>query len=135
MVSTSAAPYGYTLTIWSSGALLIHFRRSPAVWEVFLFVAGAVVAFAALWLLGRGPIESARPVSGQSAHALAGALDLFAVGVAVGAATLLAMIPSWVAWPGTSLGATAVYMLAASIQLAVAQRREAHDREPGRGAS
>jgi hypothetical protein len=35
------------------------------------------------------------------------------------------MIPSWVAWPLTSLGATAIYMAGASIQLAVAERREA----------
>ena len=102
MVSSSAAPYGYTFTVWSSGALLMHFRRAPAVWEVFLFVAGAVVAFAALWLFGRGPIEHSDPVSRQSARALAGALDLFAVGAAVGAAARLSMIPSWVAWPRTS---------------------------------
>ena len=125
MVSSSAAPYGYTLTVWSSGALLIHFRHAPTVWEVFLFLFGAVVAFAALWLFGRGPIEESDPVSQQSARALAGAFDLFAVGAAVGTAALLSMIPSWVAWPLTSLGATAIYMAGASIQLAVAERREA----------
>jgi hypothetical protein len=125
MVSSSAAPYGYTLTMWSSGALLIHFRHSPAVGEVFLFLTGAVVAFAALWLIGRGTIEHSKPVSHQSSRAMAGALDLFAVGVAVGAATLLSMIHSWVAWPLTSLGATALYMVAGSIQLAVAEQRGA----------
>ena len=125
MVSSSAAPYGYTLTVWSSGALLIHFRHAPTVWEVFLFLFGAVVAFAALWLFCRGPIEASDPVSQQSARALAGALDLFAVGAAVGTAALLSMIPSWVAWPLTSLGATTIYMAGASIQLAVAERREA----------
>jgi hypothetical protein len=125
MVSSSAAPYGYTLTVWSSGALLMHFRHAPSVWEVFLFLAGAVVAFAVLSMMGRGPIERADPVSQPSARALAGALDLFAVGVAVGAAALLSMIPSWVAWPLSSLGATALYLLAASIQLALAERREA----------
>jgi hypothetical protein len=62
-VSASAAPYGYTLTVWSSGALLIHFRRAPTVWEVFLFLTGAVIAFATLWLIGRDAIEHAQPVS------------------------------------------------------------------------
>ncbi|HTU86334.1 MAG TPA: hypothetical protein VMF57_12220 [Solirubrobacteraceae bacterium] len=127
MVSSAAAPYGYTLTVWSSGALLIHSRGSPAVWEVFLFLTGAVVAFAVLWLLGRGTIEHARPVSHQSARAMAGALDLFAVGVAVGASALLAMIQSWAAWPLTSLGATMLYMVAGSIQLAIAEQREAQE--------
>jgi hypothetical protein len=120
MVSASAAPYGYTLTVWSAGALLIHFRGSPKVWEVFLFLTGAVVAFAALWLLGRGAIEETHPVSKQSVRALAGALDLFAVGLAVGAAALMSMIPSWAAWPVTALVATAIYMVAGSLQLAVA---------------
>ena len=51
MVSASAAPYGYTITVWSSGAVLIHFRHLSTVWESFLFVASAVGAFAVLWLV------------------------------------------------------------------------------------
>jgi hypothetical protein len=127
IVSASAAPYGYTLTVWSSGALLIHFRGSPTVWEVFLFLTGAVMAFAVLWLLGRGAIEHTHPVAQQSARALAGALDLFGVGFAVGAAALLSRIPSWAAWPLASFGATVVYMVAASLQLAVAESRQDSD--------
>lgn len=123
MVSSSAAPYGYTLTVWSSGALLIHFRRAPAVWEVFLFLAGAVAAFAALSLFGHAPIEDSDPVSQPSARAMAGALDLFAVGAAVGAAALLSKIPSCVAWPLASMGSTLLYMVVASVQLAVAEWR------------
>jgi hypothetical protein len=45
----------------------------------------------------------------------------FAAGAAVGIAALLSMIPSWVAWPLTSRGATALYIVATSIQLAVAE--------------
>lgn len=33
MVSASGAPYGYRITVWSTGALLIHFRQLPEVWE------------------------------------------------------------------------------------------------------
>jgi uncharacterized membrane protein len=135
MVSASAAPYGYTLTVWSAGALLIHFRGSPKVWEVFLFLTGAVVAFAALWLLGRGAIEDAHSVSEQSARALAGALDLFAVGLAVGVAALMSMIPSWAAWPVTSMGVAAIYMVAGSLQLAVAEGQEDVDSDGARHSS
>ncbi len=124
MVSSSAAPYGYTITVWSSGALLMHYRHAPSVWEVFLFVAGAVAAFACLWLVGRGAIEGAQPFSQGSARVLAGALDIFAVGLAVGAATLIAMIPAWIAWPMASFVATTLYLVTASVQLAAAQRRE-----------
>ena len=124
MVSASAAPYGYTITVWSSGAVLIHFRHLPTVWESFLFVAGAVGAFAVLWLVGRGAIGESRPLSRGAARALAGALDIFAVGFAVGAAALTAMIPSWVAWPLAAFAATGLYMIAASLQLAVAEAQE-----------
>lgn len=102
---------------------------------MFLCLSGAVWGFAALWLLGRGAIEQAHPVSQQSPRAMAGALDLFAVGLAVGVAVLIAMIPSWVAWPLTSFGATAVYLISASLQLAIAESRDDGDpagaRDPG----
>lgn len=124
MVSASAAPYGYTVTVWSSGALLIHYHHAPAVWEIFLLAAGAVSAFASLWLLGRGAIERAEPFSQGAARALAGALDVFAAGLAIGAAALIAMIPGWIAWPLASYAATTLYLVVASVQLAVAERRE-----------
>jgi hypothetical protein len=124
IVSASAAPYGYTLTVWSSGALLIHFRHAPKVWEVFLFLGGAVAAFATLWLAGRDTIERSRALDETGARALTGVLDIFAVGVAVGTAALLAMLPGWVAWPVVSFGATVVYLVAVSVQLAFAETSE-----------
>ena len=36
VVLASAAPYGFTVSLWSSGALLIHFRGNPNVGDVFL---------------------------------------------------------------------------------------------------
>ncbi len=125
MVSASAAPYGYTLTVWCTGALLVHFRHPPAVWEVFLFVTGAVLAFALLWMVGRPAIEHSRPLPQGAARARAGTLDIFAVGLAAGAASLIAMIPAWVAWPLAAFGATSVYMVIASVQLAIAGTRGA----------
>ena len=44
-VATSAAPYGYTLTVWTSGAVTSHARGIPTAWEALLFLAGAVVGF------------------------------------------------------------------------------------------
>jgi hypothetical protein len=135
IVSASSAPYGYTITIWSSGALLLHYRSAPHVWEVFLFVAGAVAAFAGLWLIGRGAIEHSEPLPQGATRAFAGVLDLFAAGAAVGGAALIATLRSPAAWPLASLAATAIYLTAASLQLAVAERRPApgpsgHARHP-----
>lgn len=45
-LGASAGPYGYTLTIWTTGAVLIHAFGMPSPLDAFLFMAGAVVAFA-----------------------------------------------------------------------------------------
>ena len=87
-------------------------------------MGGAIAAFATLWLAGRDTIERSRGLDETGARALTGVLDIFAVGVAVGTAALLAMVPCWVAWPLVAFGATAVYILAASIQLALAETSE-----------
>jgi hypothetical protein len=122
MVSATAAPYGYTLTVWSSGALLIHDRGLPSVWEIFLFVAGAITAFAAIWVAARGAVEHSGSAS-QGGRAMAGALDVFAVGLGVGIAALIAMIPGWVAWPLAAFAGTGIYLVTASLQLALAETR------------
>ena len=49
-VATSAGAYGYTLTIWTSGAVLSHARGIPSSVEALLFLIGAVVAYV---LVGR----------------------------------------------------------------------------------
>ena len=43
--------YGYTLTIWGGGSLTIAQYHTPAAVEIFLYVAGALVAFAVLALV------------------------------------------------------------------------------------
>lgn len=40
--------YGYTLTIWGGGSLTIAQYHTPAALEIFLYVGGALAAFATL---------------------------------------------------------------------------------------
>ncbi len=123
VMSASAAPYGYTVTIWSSGALLMHFRGAPKVFEIFLFAAGAITGF---WLVGAASLmlTNLREPLGHESHRMiiAGALSWIATGVAIGGVALVAELDSWAAWPAASLLATAVYLGAASLQLALAER-------------
>jgi hypothetical protein len=44
-VAASAAPYGYTVTLWSSGAILMASHGMPHVADVFAFLAGALAGF------------------------------------------------------------------------------------------
>jgi hypothetical protein len=118
LLVASAAPYGYTLTIWGSGALLIRSHGAPDVGEVFLFVAGAITGFNLLGLLVAETINRTMPIDRRADRLLAGVLDWIAVGAVIGAVSLLANIPGWVPWLVAPLVATALYLLLAGLQLA-----------------
>jgi hypothetical protein len=99
----SALPYGYTVTVWTSGMMLVRHRGLPTTGQVFLFMLGAVVAFALLGAvvqIARG--VALEPARGALRHA--GMLDVFAVGGALGAATLVALVPSGAACRLVPLG-------------------------------
>ncbi len=136
IVSSSAAPYGYTVSLWSSGALLIHFHGGPAVGEIFLFLTGALIGFALVGALAEGALRTTMPLSPGQGQVVTGLLHWFSVGLAVGSVALVAEVPSWVAWLLGSLIATSVYLLAASLQLAIVTARAAQSaanrrRQPG----
>lgn len=51
VVERAGVPYGYTLTIWSAGALCIRRFGLPGLAEVFLFALGGTAGYAVLALL------------------------------------------------------------------------------------
>src|ERR671932_1164956 len=66
VLGSSASAYGYTLTIWSSGAMLSHFYGSPSPPKVFSFLGGAVLAFALIGALAFGGVT--KRFGGGSGH-------------------------------------------------------------------
>jgi hypothetical protein len=125
IVAASAAPYGYTVTLWSSGAVLMASHGTPRVAEVFAFLAGALAGFGVMALAAHGAVGRAELLDDAADRVLAGTLHVLAVGSSVGAVALLAEIQSWAAWPLSAFAATALYLLVASLQLAaVAGRRK-----------
>ncbi|MDS0297347.1 hypothetical protein NDI76_01140 [Halogeometricum sp. S1BR25-6] len=55
---SESSAYGYTLTIWGAGALLIHEYGMPGEPSVFAYVGGALLGFAALsWVAFGGPLS------------------------------------------------------------------------------
>jgi hypothetical protein len=118
IVAASAAPYGYTISVWSSGAVLIHTHGVPTVGEVFAFLGGALCGYGTIALLARDAVGAAPQVDDASDRVLAGALHWLAAGGAVGSVALIAEIGGWEAWPLASFALTCVYLLGASVQLA-----------------
>jgi hypothetical protein len=118
IVAASAAPYGYTVTLWSSGAVLMGSHGVPNVAEVFAFLAGALAGFGLMALVAHGSLGQAGLLD-DADRVLAGTLHVMAVGGAVGAVALLAQIHSWEAWPLSAFAATALYLLMASLELTI----------------
>ena len=60
-VAASTAPYGYTLTVWASGATAISLLGTPDLLDVLLLMAGAVCAFVSIEALAYGSSGLAHP--------------------------------------------------------------------------
>jgi hypothetical protein len=119
-VAASAAPYGYTLTIWTSGAVLAHARGLPTTADALLFLLGAVSAFAliAAVVVTRFPD---RLVPAPVHSAIWGGLHFISVGVAIGAASLVAhFVENTAAWPLAGFLGTGIYLLVSASQLTLA---------------
>jgi hypothetical protein len=118
IVAASAAPYGYTISIWSAGAVLMRVHGLPSVGAVFAFVGGVVIGFGLMGALARGALTRMECLDHPGDRVLAGSMNWFAVGAAVGAVALIAELDSVAAWPLGAFAATTIYLLCASAQLA-----------------
>lgn len=132
---SAVVPYGYTVTIWASGAYLISERGLPNLVEVFAFVSGAMLAFALLSAFAQGRESAAGAgqrsrLHPESAHPLlAAGLHIAAVGLALGVASLIDTQLGDFAWFAGSLAVTLIYLSIASAELALAF--ELRERELG----
>ena len=129
-VAASAAPYGYTLTIWTSGAVLSHARGIPGTTQAVLFLIGAVSAYALVGGLAFGGF-SEQLVPEPARSVVWGGLHLFSVGLAIGAASLVAhLVHDDAAWPLGGFLATGLYLVGSATQLAVAHVARRHGQSP-----
>jgi hypothetical protein len=120
-VATSAAPYGYTLTIWTSGAVTTHARGIPAAWEALLFLAGAVLGFGVTAALAYGRPSEILASHEHGAVRLWGGFHLVSVGLAIGATAMVAaVIKSPTAWMIVGFGSTLVYLVVIAAQFTLA---------------
>lgn len=123
-VGASAAPYGYTLTTWTTGAVLTHARGVPGALDALLFMAGAVLGFAFVGMLAFGGVT--RSFANEPRHAvLWGSFHFFSVGLAIGAASLAAwMLHDTLVWCLGAFLSTITYLLVLGIQFTITDRRE-----------
>jgi hypothetical protein len=116
----SVAPYGYTLTIWTSGAVLTHARGIPTTGDALLFMLGAVVGFALVGVASFGKLGARVDVEVQQPKLWAG-FHVLSIGAAIGTATLIAhLLEDRAAWPFGGFAVTTSYLVLLAAQLALA---------------
>ncbi len=110
-VGSSAAPYGYTLATWTTGAVVTNTRGIPDSLAALTFMAGAVLGFAFVGALAFGGVgKHYEQERGQAL--LWGSFHFLSVGLAIGAATLVAYyVDNFIAWPLAGFLSTAIYLL------------------------
>ena len=102
-VRRAAVPYGYTVVTWTCGSVLIGTHGPPDMWDAYLFLAGACLAYGVLWLLA-GAGDS--PEDGTRAH---GSVVAAAVALGCGGGTAH-VLDGRIAFAAVSFVATLVYL-------------------------
>jgi hypothetical protein len=121
-VASSVAPYGYTLTVWTSGAVLTHARGVPTTVDALLFMGGAVTGFASVGLAVFGGFRAR--LAGDSRPTLWTGIHALSIALAIGAAALAAhLVQDAGAWPLTGFAVTVIYLCALAFQLTLSRDR------------
>lgn len=128
-IAASAAPYGYTITIWSSGAVSMDLLGQPGAPEALLYVLGAVTAFLVVEVAAYGefrihlaPEVHPRMAAWGSAHFLASGGAVLGVW---GADSLLE--GQRAGWPVAGFVATSLYLILNAVQTTLASRARPRD--------
>lgn len=123
-VGTSAAPYGFTLSVWSTGAVTMSFRDTPDPPQVMLFMVGVVLAFA---VVGTLAYRGVRGYSGGERHSveLWGNFHIPAVALSVVSATIIGyLIANDFAWFLIPFVSTTLYLAALGMEFTLAEEKE-----------
>ncbi|MGH3139845.1 MAG: hypothetical protein ACRDU4_12475 [Mycobacterium sp.] len=116
----SIGPYGYTLTVWTSGAVLTHARGVPTGADALLFMLGGVGGFALVGIIAFGDLRARIRIDSQP-PAVWGGLHIISVGASIVGVTVVAdRVANTAAWPLGGFSATVLYLGLLAAQLALA---------------
>jgi hypothetical protein len=117
-------PYGYTVTVWASGQMLIVHHGTPGTAAVFAYAGGAALAYGLLRLSTNGASSEidASELAADEHLVRNGAIHIASIAAAIGAVTLLALVPTAVVWPLGGLCATVVYLGGTAVVMALRER-------------
>lgn len=118
VVAASAAPHGYTLTIWTCGAITCHAQGSlPSAVDAVALLVGATLGFAVVGLAAFGRLDARLSGGSCQQMRLWGSVHLLSVGLSILLVWCLTEVVHGIAvWPLVGFVATSTYQLAAAAQ-------------------
>ena len=120
-LGSSAAPYGYTLATWTSGAVLANARGVPNAVAALTFMVGAVLGFALVGALAFGGVTKHFDRDHGEAPLVWGSFHFLSVAAAIGGAWLVPyLVQSFLSWPLGGFVYTSIYFLGAAAEASVA---------------
>jgi hypothetical protein len=124
-VAASAAPHGYTLTLWTTGAVTIHVENTfPSTLDALLLLIGAAAGFGLVGALAFGGIRAALAPGTPTGVAVWGGIHLPSVGAGILLCSLLAhLVSGHGIWPLVGFTATTTYLLVLGGQFWLATTR------------
>ena len=133
--SSAALPYGFTLAIWTAGAVVSHERGIPTAVYAFLFMFGAVTAFVLVSLIAYGDINATLATPTGRLHLWQG-FHVFAVGLSITGVWIVAgTVRNDLAWPLAGFVVVAAFLLVAGVVRALEPEETSDDTTEGPSAS
>jgi SnoaL-like domain len=130
VVAASAAPYGYTLTLWTAGAVTTHAQGLPSALDALLLLAGAVTGFAAVGAFAYGGINGVLAPRMRGEIRVWGGLHLPSVGSSILLVSVVTQVMhGYLVWLLVGFTATSTYLLVVGLQFWLATHR-GHVPEP-----
>lgn len=124
VVAASAAPYGYTLTVWTAGAVTTHAAGLPTALDAVLLLAGAVAGFGAVGAFAFGSINGVLAPGTRGDIRVWGGVHFPSVGLSILLTWLLtSVVHGPVVWPLVGFTATVTYLLMIGLQFWMATHR------------
>jgi hypothetical protein len=124
VVAASAAPDGYTLTLWTAGAVTSHADGLPSAVDALLLLAGAVTGFAVVGGYAFGGINGVLAPGTRGEIRVWGGVHMPSVGSSILLVTLItSLVRGRLVWPLVGFAATAAYLLVIGVQFWLATRR------------
>jgi len=129
-VLNNSAAYGYSVTITATFAVLNVSLGSPSVFDVMMFVVGAIAAFSIIDLAASRGFKKRLRGDPPEVVVLGSAIGFMSATAGVGSAALLAaVLEAGVTWPLGSLVASALYVLVLAAEITLAARIDPGDVE------